>query len=302
MAADWIAVDWGTSNIRAWMINSDESVLSSDASDNGMAQLRPNEFETALLELVGGWLKTGRRTEIIVCGMAGAKTGWIEAPYRSAPCPPLASGETVSPIVRDARLDVSIVPGVKTDNPGHDVMRGEEVQVAGYLAGAPEFEGVLCMPGTHTKWVHVKNGEIVSFRTYMSGELFSILSRHSVLGPCLAADGWNEAEFLTAVDTVMCRPESLASQFFGIRAASLIAGLPPVNATSRLSGCLIGAEIAAAKQYWLGREIVIIGAERIAGAYLSAMTQVGAQPKTADTTQVTLAGFFAFKQLRAGCP
>ena len=299
MAVDWIAVDWGTSNIRAWLIDSHGSVVSSDTSDSGMAQLQSNEFETALLDLVGGWLNSCCSTEIIVCGMAGAKTGWAEAPYRSAPCPPLASGESVSPIVRDALLDVRILPGVKTDNPGHDVMRGEEVQVAGYLAGVPEFEGVLCMPGTHTKWVHVKNGEIVSFRTYMSGELFSILSRHSVLGPCLAAEGWNETEFQRAVDTVMCRPESLASQFFAIRAGSLIAGLPPVDATSRLSGCLIGAEIAAAKQYWLGREIVIIGAERVAGAYLSALTQVGAQPTKADATQVTLAGFSAFRELRA---
>lgn len=302
MAADWIAVDWGTSNIRAWMISRGGSVVSSDSSDSGMAELRPDEFEAALLNLIGGWLTTDRRTEIIICGMAGAKTGWVEAPYRSAPCPPLASGETASPVVRDARLDVSIVPGVKTDKPGHDVMRGEEVQVAGYLAGVPQFEGVLCMPGTHTKWVHVQNGAIVSFRTYMSGELFSILSRHSVLGPCLAADGWNETEFLRAVDTVLCRPESLAGQFFAIRAASLIAGLPPADATSRLSGSLIGAEIAAAKQYWLGRDIVVVGAERIAGAYSSALTKVGAQPKTVDATQATLAGFFALKQLRAGCP
>ena len=300
MTADWIAVDWGTSNVRAWRIGGEGDVVSSDSSDKGMAQLEPQEFEAALLELVGGWLNTDRRTEVLICGMAGAKTGWVEAPYRSAPCPPLARGETASPRVRDPRLEICIAPGIKTDNPGYDVMRGEEIQVAGYLAGSPGFEGVLCMPGTHTKWVHVKDGEIVSFRTYMSGELFMILSRHSVLGACLAEDGWNESEFLRTVDTVLSRPESLASQLFGIRAASLIADLPPADATARLSGCLVGAEIAAAKQYWLGRSLVIVGAERIARAYLSALTQVGAQPATADSAQVTLAGFAALKRLRAG--
>ena len=299
MAADWIAVDWGTSNIRAWMINSDGDVVLSAASDKGMAHLQPQEFEAALLELAGGWLVKDCRIDVMICGMAGAKTGWIEAPYRSAPCPPLARGETASPHVRDARLKVCIVPGIKTDQPGHDVMRGEEIQVAGYLAANPRFEGVLCMPGTHTKWVHIKNGQIVSFRTYMSGELFSILSRHSVLAPCLAADGWNDSEFLGAVDTILSRPESLASRLFGIRAASLIADLPPAGAAARLSGFLVGAEIAAAKQYWLGRNLVIIGAEKISRAYFKALTQVGAQPATTDAARVTLAGFAALKRLMA---
>ena len=300
MTADWIAVDWGTSNVRAWRINRNGDVVSSGASDKGMANLRPQGFEAALLELAGGWLPIDSRAEVIICGMAGAKTGWVEAPYRSAPCPPLARGETASPPVRDTRLDVCIVPGIKTDRPGYDVMRGEEIQIAGYLAGDPAFEGVLCMPGTHTKWVHVANGEIVSFRTFMSGELFRILSRHSVLAACLDADGWSESEFLRSVDTVLARPESLAGQLFAIRAAALIADLPPADAAARLSGSLVGAEIAAARQYWLGRNLVIVGAQKVAQAYLAALTQVGAQPAMANAAQVTLDGFAALRHMRTG--
>ena len=166
--ADWIAVDWGTSNLRAWAMRGDTPVADA-GSDRGMGTLEPSAFEGALLEIIEPWLGAGRMS-VVACGMVGARQGWAEAAYATVPCRPV-SLNVVRPAVADARLDVAILPGLCQTSPA-DVMRGEETQIAGYLAEVPDFDGVLCMPGTHTKWVQISASEVVSFRTYMTGELF----------------------------------------------------------------------------------------------------------------------------------
>ena len=181
-APDWIAVDWGTTNVRAWGLTSDGVVSCEASSSKGMGRLKPAEFESALLELVGSWLPQERRTSVLACGMVGARQGWIEAPYRQAPCAPVRAGEVVHPPTGDARLYVAILPGVSQTQPHADVMRGEETQIAGFLSERSHFDGVICLPGTHTKWVRIHAGEIVRFQTFMTGELFDLLS-----GPLRAA-------------------------------------------------------------------------------------------------------------------
>ena len=107
--------------------------------------------------------------------MAGARQGWIEVPYNDAPCAPSAVNATRAPKTRDPRLDVRIIAGVRQNDPAPDVMRGEETQVAGILQQNPAFDGVICMPGTHTKWVRVSKGQIVRFQTCMTGEIFALI-------------------------------------------------------------------------------------------------------------------------------
>jgi len=175
--ADWIAVDWGTSNLRVWAMRASGPVADA-RSDQGMGTLEPEAFEPALLDLIEPWLGAAPMP-VIACGMVGAKQGWAEAPYAAVPCPPVSLA-TVTPNVQDRRLVVHILPGLSQASPA-DVMRGEETQIAGYLADVPEFDGILCMPGTHTKWVQVSAGEVVSFRTFMTGEMFALLSTGSVL-------------------------------------------------------------------------------------------------------------------------
>ena len=286
--ADWIAVDWGTSNLRAWAMRGGEAVAEA-GSDKGMGSLTPEQFEAALLELIEPWLGQARMT-VVACGMVGARQGWIEAPYASVPCPPVGAGAVKAP-VSDPRLDVTILPGLSQITPP-DVMRGEETQIAGFLAGTPDFDGILCLPGTHTKWVQVSAGEVVSFRTYMTGELFALISKQSVLRHSMD-DGWDEEAFRVAVRDGMADPQALAGRFFAIRAGGLVGTPIPGAARARLSGLLIGAELAATKPYWLGQRIALLGDGRLAGLYANALAAEGAVPETADVTRATLTGLTA---------
>ncbi len=286
--ADWIAVDWGTSNLRAWAMRG-ASVVAKAGSDKGMGSLDRQGFEPALLNLIEPWLGAGT-TPVIACGMVGARQGWIEAPYARVPCPPVGAATVKAP-VSDSRIDVTVLPGLSQEKPA-DVMRGEETQIAGFLAVMPEFDGILCLPGTHTKWVQVSTGEVVSFRTFMTGELFALISDQSVLRHSMD-DAFDAEAFQNAVRDGMADPQALAGRFFSLRAEGLLSVPVPGAAKARLSGLLIGSELAAAKAYWLGQRIALLGAGKLAQLYADALTAEGAVPETADVTRATLAGLTA---------
>jgi 2-dehydro-3-deoxygalactonokinase len=286
MKPEWIAVDWGTSNLRAWAMGP-EGVLAEASSDAGMGTLSRDGFEPALLDLIGGWLGEGPMP-VIACGMVGARQGWAEAPYRAVPCSPVARGELLPVLTHDPRLQVRIVPGLKQMTPA-DVMRGEEVQIAGALGLLRDFDGVICLPGTHSKWAHVSAGEVVSFQTFMTGELFALLSGQSVLRHGIGK-GWDEAAFDAGLSEALSKPEKLAARLFTLRAEGLLAGLSPEAAGSRLSGLLIGAELAAAKPYWLGQRVVLIGAPKLSAHYARALAAQGLMAESLDITACTLSG------------
>lgn len=290
MTPDWIAVDWGTSNLRAWAMGP-QGVLASAGSDEGMGKLAKHEFEPALLRLIAPWLGA-EVTPVIACGMVGARQGWMEAPYRHVPCAPVASGELMAVPTADPRLQMMIAPGLSQAKPA-DVMRGEETQIAGALALLPRFDGVFCLPGTHSKWVHVSAGEVVSFQTFMTGEMFALLSQQSVLRHGMAGEGSDEAAFTQGLNDAIERPEKISARLFTLRAEGLLNGLSPDAARSRLSGLLIGLELAAAKPYWLGQRIALIGAEGLSARYASALTSQGATSESLDATACTLAGLAA---------
>lgn len=286
---DWIAVDWGTSRLRVWAM-AGASMLAAADSASGMAALSPDGFEPALLELIGPWLGQGpgrAPMPVVICGMAGARQGWAEVPYRAVPCVPLADGG-MPVATRDPRLSVTILPGLKQAAPA-DVMRGEETQIAGFLAAEPGFDGVLCLPGTHSKWVRVSAGEVVGFRTFMTGELFGLLATASVLRHSVG-EGWDEAAFAEALGDALSRPADLAARLFGLRAEALLNGLAPGAARARLSGLLIGMELAGTRPWWLGQRVVILGAEGLAGPYAAALRSQGLDPACADADTATRAG------------
>ncbi|MFL4470542.1 2-dehydro-3-deoxygalactonokinase [Tateyamaria armeniaca] len=279
----WIAVDWGTSHLRAWLMDRSGAVIERRQSDAGMGTLDRDGFEPALRALVGDALPA----PVLACGMVGSRQGWAEAPYATAPCPPPGAAQAV----QVPGLDVRILPGVKQPRPA-DVMRGEETQIAGYLATHPGFDGVICLPGTHTKWVHISAGEIVSFRTAMTGEMFSLLSTQSVLRHSMGT-GWDAASFDAGVDQAISKPEALAASLFSLRAEGLLAGLNPDAARARLSGLLIGAELAAMRPYWLGQQVALIGAESLSRAYADALAVQSVPCHSAGVEDMTLAGLTA---------
>jgi 2-dehydro-3-deoxygalactonokinase len=290
--ADWIAVDWGTSHLRAWAMKGAD-ILDHAHSDDGMGGLTRDRFETVLLALIGHWLPPDRPITIIACGMVGSRQGWVEAPYRKVPCLPLA-GPLVAAPTRDLRLSVHVTPGLRQDKPA-DVMRGEETQIAGFLALNPNWDGVICLPGTHCKWVHVSAGEVVSFQTFLTGEMFALLSEHSVLRHSVA--GWDDAGFSEGVAQGLDRPDRLLARLFSLRAEGLLHGLDAGVARARLSGLLIGAELAAAKPYWLGQRVALVGDAGLSAAYATALQTLAVPVQMANATDVTLAGLNAARAL-----
>lgn len=297
--AQWIAADWGTSHLRLWQMTADGHVLDRIHSDRGMSRLAPEDYPATLLELLGDRLAAGRRTAVICCGMAGARQGWAEAPYLAVPCLPGTWAHAVRPRLGDPRLAVAILPGLSQARPA-DVMRGEETQIAGFMAAHPGFDGVLCLPGTHCKWVHVSAGEVVSFRSFMTGELFALLSTGSVLRHSVATSGDDAPAFAAAVDQAIARPASVAADLFSLRAESLLAGLDPVAARARLSGLLIGIELAGARPYWLGQNVAIIGEGGLADAYARALQGQGLTARRTLAEAMTLAGLSAAHRALSG--
>ena len=189
----------------------------------------------------------------------------------------------------DPRITVAIVPGLRQNKPA-DVMRGEETQIAGALALNPGFDGVFCLPGTHSKWVHVSAGEVISFQTFMTGELFALLSEHSVLRHGMAGGGWDDAAFDAALSDALSRPEKIGANLFSLRAEGLLTGLTAAAARARLSGLLIGVELAAAKPYWLGQPVAIIGADALSATYARAIAAQGTTPMLIPAADTVLAG------------
>ncbi|TDL84186.1 2-dehydro-3-deoxygalactonokinase [Palleronia sediminis] len=285
----WIAVDWGTTNLRAWAMGADDTVLG-EAVAASAPLATPDLFERALMTLVRDW-SLGPATPVIACGMLGAREGWAEAPYRAVPCTPLSDRLLRAP-ARDPRIALHIVPGLKQDRPA-DVMRGEETQIAGFLATTPDFDGVIALPGSHTKWARISAGEVVSFQTAMTGELFAALSEHTVLRHVAGGPDWDEDGFAQGVTEALSRPEAIARMLFAIRAETLLDGLAPGAARARLSGLLIGAELASARPYWLGMRVALLGAGRLTGPYAAALTLQGAAPLRVNAEAATRAGLAA---------
>lgn len=293
----WIAVDWGTSRLRAWAMDRNDEATASRQSEDGMGQLEKNQFEGALLRLVGDWLEDGRMMEIVACGMVGARQGWAEAAYRAVPCHPAGAGALVVQGT-DARIRVSILPGLMQDEPA-DVMRGEETQIAGYLAGNPGYTGLICLPGTHSKWARVANGEVVSFSTFMTGEMFALLSEQSVLRHGVSGEGWDADGFAEALETSFAVPELAPAALFRLRAEGLLRALAPEAARAKLSGTLLGMELTATRTQWQDARVVVIGASGLGGRYAQALKLLGGKAELADGDAMTLAGLVsAYRHMR----
>jgi 2-dehydro-3-deoxygalactonokinase len=295
--AAWLAVDWGTSNLRVWGIEADGSVDFLKISDRGMGKLTPPEFAGVFSTLVEDRLPEGEAPlDAWICGMAGARQGWMEAPYLDAPAD--LGGlvyAAVCPPTSDCRLNPRILPGVCQKQAGaEDVMRGEETQILGLSALAPGFSGIVILPGTHAKWVLVDGRRIERFATSMTGELFEVLRSHSVLRLSLGGDldGPGRADgFAAGIEAGVEAPQRLPSLLFKVRAGSLLSGRPPDWCAGFLSGLLIGAEIGGQRD-WIGDggDASLIGSPPLCDLYAQALALLGVTTRIIDATEATLAG------------
>ncbi|WP_202884374.1 2-dehydro-3-deoxygalactonokinase [Halomonas sp. YLGW01] len=314
----WIAVDWGSSNLRAWALDGDDRVVAQASRPRGMLGLAPDDFERVLLEVIGDWLPAatqGQAIDVLICGMAGARQGWVEAAYlpleQGATDPLDRLGSQLKPVTtQDARLHVQIVPGLcqraaPDGGDAFDVMRGEETQLSGLVARRPGFEGAVCLPGTHAKWVRLEAGHVSGFTTFMSGELFKLLSHDSVLKHSLGAaeragslaDEAQRAAFLDGIDTAMAAPERLSAELFGIRARDLLDTRLPADEArgtrlgARLSGLVLGLELAGATAGLpAGSQVVLIGDEALCRRYRLALEYLGFSVEIEANADMILAG------------
>ena len=293
----WIAADWGTSNLRIWLMAADGTVLERRDSTKGMGQLDRMQFEPALLDLISDVLTETTCLPVIVCGMAGARQGWVEAPYVAAPCPPPNASNATRVSDTDPRVAVHILPGVKQLAP-EDVMRGEETQIAGFLAERPDFNGFLCLPGTHTKWARLESGQIEAFTTFMTGEVFNLLASQSVLRHGVTAGALDLDEFRKAVADIAKAPSALGSELFRIRAKGLLGNFSGERSFSRLSGLMVGLEISGMDLAGTD-EISLLGSDRIAEAYRLALDVLGHKSRLVPAEDATLRGLqLAYSSLK----
>ncbi len=298
---DWIAVDGGSARWRVWGM-AGLHVLHQAQGDQTVRTLAPEDLEPVVMTLVEGWLPEGHTIPLLACGSIATHAGREKAAYRTVPCKPLG-GAFINVPSRDPRLSIQVIPGLQQTRPA-DVTHGEETLIAGFLAQNPGWDGVLCLPGAQSKWVHLSAGEVVSFQTFLTGEMFALLSQHSELRHAVA-DGdaaWDSAGFTDGLTQGLDRPEWLLARLFSIRAEGLLAGLEPARARARLSGLLIGAEIAGAKPYWLGQRVAVVGESGLGELYAQALRRLSVPVSTHDAAGMALAGLVAARLLRTSLP
>ena len=288
--SEWIAIDWGTTNVRAWFMDKNYNVIDTATSDQGMNKLTTEAYEQALLALTNNWIDNKSQIKVLACGMVGAKSGWVEAQYRDCPCSPLTAEAFTRVRTEDPRLLVFIVPGIRQVHPHNDVMRGEETLIAGFLAKNSEYEGVLCLPGTHTKWVRINNDLITMFQTTMTGELFELLCKHSILRHSVKSGSWNDDTFRSSVKNAHTNPEKVATQFFSVRADTLIDGLEPAHATARIAGLLTGFELSGVSEYHECERVAVVGSTQLVDVYTSALNSIGHEASGYDAGEYAIHG------------
>lgn len=287
------AADWGTSSFRLWLLAGDGSVLGEKRSPTGMQSALAAGGFSAVLETHLASLGASTELPVIVCGMAGAKQGWVEVPYIDTPASLEGIAIGATPVPGLAR-DVRILPGVaQRDAARPDVMRGEETQIMGLQA-----EGLICLPGTHSKWVSVANGRIEAFSTFMTGEVFALMAGQSILRHTVGETHdalAHRPAFEAGVRASLDAPEGLLNGLFSLRAGPLLGTAAPEEAGARLSGLLVGLEIAGVRTLLpqQGRQIVLAASGPLRDVYEAAMDVAGLSAKIADADAAVRLGLLA---------
>jgi len=240
-----ILVDWGTTNFRAWLVDGDGKVIERCEAPAGIMQVPAGGFPQTLETHIGSWRTAHPGLPVLMSGMVGSKQGWAEAPYVS--CPAGIDELARSVMAVPGEDSVHIVPGICYEAPDgrHDVMRGEEVQIFGSLRQGEKGRQVFCLPGTHSKWVAVEEERVVWFATAMTGEVWAVMSQHSILGRLMEGDSMEDMDAFDRGFQLSGEPGGLLNHLFSVRAEGLFGVVPAEGLRSYLSGILIGHEVRA---------------------------------------------------------
>lgn len=277
-----IGVDWGTSSLRAYLMRDDGTILARKSSHDGILAAAPKGFPDVLRLCLGDWLDGGRPLPVVMSGMIGSRQGWAEAAYLACPADPAALASRLT-VLDPAQFggavgDLRIVPGLFCEDAAGvpDVLRGEETQIMGVLAALGLDCGVFVLPGTHSKWITVEDGRIISFQTFMTGEVYAALKGHTILGRLMKEGAPSPGAFTRGVRTGAARAGaqgSLLHAIFSARTLALCDKLQETDVAKYLSGLLIGAELVAAAPARGG--FVISGDAQLIDHYRRASEELG---------------------------
>jgi 2-dehydro-3-deoxygalactonokinase len=292
--AAFVVVDWGTSSFRGWLMSADGETLAESRGSEGMLHCTGVGAGAGFAPVLRDHLVrlgAAAGAPVLICGMAGARQGWAEAPYLKTPTRLDALHEGAIRI--DAPGDIRILPGIAQALPDRpDVMRGEETQLLGVTEA--DFTGLVCIPGTHSKWVSIEAGRIVEFSTYMTGELYAVIAQHTILAHAVETEGpapMDSRPFREGLSVAMTAPTSLTASLFRLRAAQLLGFEQRADGAARLSGLLIGTEIAdALHRHGPLRSVRLIGAGALGRLYEAALSAQGLDVTTVDAEQASRRG------------
>ena len=275
-----IALDWGSSSFRAYLLSPGGETIDEIASPDGVSTVAPGGFPDALRRLVGGWLDAGADLPILASGMIGSRHGWREAPYVKCPADASDIAARLVAVQADDRL-VHLAPGLsfEDENGEPDVMRGEEVEILGIAHAGGRL---IVLPGSHCKWAVVEKGRVERFKTFVTGELFAAIKDHTLAGAFARAAKPREPgpAFARGVRRGAAaafgeRNAGLLGALFGARSLPLMGKLAEDDAGEYLSGLLVGAEIAEARRLFPDEEPHVAGGEALVARYLHAFGALG---------------------------
>ena len=291
-----VAVDWGTSSLRGALLDADGTVLEEQSHPRGILSVSPGGFAEVFASLFTEWMRPAG-TRCLISGMAGSQQGWVEAPYCACPAGLDEVAGQIIDIEPGSPHRIAIVPGLFVEHDGvPDVMRGEEVQILGAMALTGRRDGLFVLPGTHNKWARTQFGRVTSFRTFMTGEFYALLSQHSILARTLDASApLDEAAFLPGVAQAD-NGHGLLHNAFGTRTLALFSRMSKAELASYLSGLLIGEELRT-QSLQAASEVVLIGAPALTRRYALALGAAGATTRTLGA-EATWAGLHALATLR----
>lgn len=296
----WIAVDWGSSWLRVWAMDAQGKKLASVQNPQGANSLQRSDYEAVLLSLIEPWLEGNQLIPVLIAGMAGSRQGWQEAPYLNLPWSWAKQVQSTVVATRDSRLQVHLLSGLKQLNPP-DVMRGEETQVVGLLAQQPDFNGVVILPGTHSKWVRLQEGMIQSFHTCMTGELFQLLAEQSMLRHSVNTQAWAADSFDPAFLSALEQPAQLSYWLFSLRAEHLLLDTQADTLRTKLSAYLLALEIAAMREQGLIQlelPYALIGNSTLARLYAHSLSLLGIKATIFEAEVLVQAGLYrAYQEL-----
>lgn len=269
-----IGIDWGTSSLRAFLIGAGGEVLDHISKPLGIMQIKDGDFERSFNDLVGPW-QQAIDLPIIASGMITSRNGWVETPYVSVPSGVQQLADSLVTHKTSDGTTITFVTGMTADHNGvPDVMRGEETQIIG-ASGLGMSNGIFVMPGTHSKWITVSCDQIVDYSTYMTGEVFAALSKHTILATLMEYAPFKEDAFRKGCAVGLAEGSNFLHDLFGVRSLPLFGKITGTMVKDYLSGLLIGAEVKGADVAQIKGPVTIIGRDDLADRYEIALSIAG---------------------------